>query len=423
MAEIKTSPGDYVKLRLAKKEIEGTFLESYDKDIVLLKLKSGYNIGISKENILDSKIIRKFKEKEDDFKIPSAKGKPSIGLVVTGGTIASKLDPRTGGVRALTDIKEFARLYPILFEKCDVRLEVPFMAMSEDMNSEHWKKIAGIVKDMLNDKEIVGVIITHGSDTLHYTSAALSFFLRDLNKPVVLTFSQRSVDRASSDAELNMQCAAQFALSDCAEVVIVGHASTNDDFCYALSGTKVRKMHTSRRDTFKPINVKPIAKIFPGGEVEFLSNRKPRNKEKVKLDDKFNDKVALVKFYPGQNPEIFDYYTDKGYKGLVIEMTGLGHVTVGGKYSFIPKIKKLVKEGILIFGVAQTLYGSLNLKVYSNQREIEKAGLIGLKDILPETAFVKLGWVLGHREWRSKEKVKEKMLENVSGEFNELLTE
>ena len=416
-------PGDYVKLRLAKKEIEGTFLESYDKSIVLLKLKSGYNIGISKENILDGKIVRKFKEKTEDFKISSRKGKPKIGLVVTGGTIASKLDPRTGGVRALTDIKEFARLYPILFEKCDVRLEVPFMAMSEDMNSEHWKKIAGIVKDMLNDKEIEGVIITHGSDTLHYTSAALSFFLRDLNKPVVLTFSQRSVDRASSDAELNMQCAAQFALSDCAEVVIVGHASTNDDFCYALSGTKVRKMHTSRRDTFKPINTKPIAKIFPGDEVEFLSNRKPRNKEKVKLDDKFNDKVALVKFYPGQNPEIFDYYMDKGYKGLVIEMTGLGHVTVGGKYSFIPKIKKLVKEGILIFGVAQTLYGSLNLKVYSNQREIEKSGLIGLKDILPETAFVKLGWVLGHREWRSKEKVKEKMLENVSGEFNELLTE
>ncbi len=409
--------GDYVSLKLARKAVKGIVLESYDNKVVLVKLDSGYNIGIPRENILNSKVIRKFKEEKKESMKLNKQGKPKIGLIVTGGTIASKLDARTGGVTALTEVNEFAKHYPGLFEKCNVELSIPFTAMSEDMNSDHWKKLAKVVKGMLDDKEIKGIIITHGSDTLHYTSSALSFMLKNLGKPVVLTFSQRSIDRASSDAELNLQCAANFALSDCAEVVIVGHANVDDGYCNALRGTKVRKMHTSRRDTFHSINEKPIARVWPD-KIEFISEYKARNNGEVELDDKFNGKVALVKFYPGQDVGILDYYLEKGYKGLIIEMTGLGHVAVHGK-SWIPGIKKLVKSGILVFGTAQALHGSLNLNVYSNQREIVKAGLVGLKDMLSETAFVKLGWVLGHRNWN----VKEKMLENVAGEFNEVLNE
>ncbi len=421
MVELKISSGDYIKLGLAKREVEGRVLESHDSEIVLLKLKSGYNIGISKDSIARYKVIRRFKESSDDFKIPKGKGKPSIGLVVTGGTIASKLDSKTGGVKPITEIKDFAKTYHTLFDKVNIKkMEVPFVELSENMSSEHWIKIAEKVKEMLDDKEIQGVIVTHGSDTLHYTSAALSFFLRDLNKPVVLTFSQRSVDRASSDAEMNLNCAVEMALSDCAEVMIVGHASTNDDFCYALPGTKVRKMHTSRRDTFKAINDSPIAKI-QNDKVEFLSEYRPRNKERTDLDAKFSDRVALVKFYPGQKPDILDFYKEK-YKGIVVEMTGLGHVASGDvKNSWLSKIKKLTKEGFVICGVPQTINGRVNSKVYSSGRALEKAGVIYLEDMLSETAFVKLGWVLGHRNW--KEKVREKMLENFSGEFNELLNE
>ena len=420
MVELKISPGDYVKLGLANREVEGRVLESHDGEIVLLKLKSGYNIGISKESIARYKVIRRFKEKAEDFKIPTGKGKPSIGLVVTGGTIASKLDSQTGGVKPITDIKDFAKVYHTLFDKVNIKkLEVPFIELSENMSSAHWIKIAEKVKEMLDDKEIQGVIVTHGSDTLHYTSSALSFFLRDLNKPVVLTFSQRSVDRASSDAEMNLNCAVEMVLSDCAEVMIVGHASTNDNFCYALPGTKVRKMHTSRRATFKAINDSPIAKI-QNGKIEFFSEYRPRNKGRTDLDAKFSDKVALVKFYPGQKPDILDFYK-RNYKGIVVEMTGLGHVAAGDvKNSWLSKIKKLTKEGFVICAAPQTVYGRLNPKVYSSGRDLEKAGIIYLEDMLSETAFVKLGWVLGHRNW--KDKVKEKMLENFSGEFNELLT-
>ncbi len=419
MVEFTFNAGDYVKFRLALREVEGRVLETSEHGIVLLKLKSGYNIGIPKENILDFKILRKFKEEKEKIELLETKGLPSVGMIVTGGTIASKLDPKTGGVKHLTDVSEFAKFYPEMFKIVNVKkIEIPFMVASESMTSEHWIKIAEIAEKMLNDKEISGVIITHGTDFLHYTSAALSFFLRNLNKPVVLTYSQRSIDRASSDANLNLQCAARMAVSDCAEVVLVGHASVNDDFCYAMSGTKVRKMHSSRRDAFKVINSKAIAKVFPGG-VEFLREHRPRNSEKVELDKEFSDKIALVKFYPGQDASVLDFYALK-YKGIVIEGSGLGHLPVSeAKENWIPKLKKHIKNGFIVCMTSQTLYGRVDPLVYSNGRELLDAGVIFLEDMLPETAFVKLGWVLGH--YGQKKNVKEKMLENLEGEINENL--
>ncbi len=419
--EVNFEPGDYVKLRLALNEIEGRVLESPDGSIVLLKLNSGYNIGINKENILSSRVLRKFQEEKEEFELPRTKGLPSIGLIITGGTIASKLDPKTGGVKHLASVGEFAQFYPEIFKIANLKkIEIPFMVASESMTSEHWIKIAEKVKEMLDDSEISGVIVTHGTDFLGYTAAALSFFLQDLNKPVVLTYSQRSIDRASSDANLNLQCAARMAISDAAEVMIVGHASTNDDFCYALRGTKAKKLHSSRRDAFKPVNTEPIAKVY-SDKIEFLSQYRPRNNEKVELDVNFSDKVALVKFYHGQDADILDYYALK-YKGIIVEAAGLGHLPVSETgHNWIPKLKKHIKNGFVVCAAAQTIFGRLDPLVYSNGRELIDAGVIFLEDMLAETALVKLGSVLGHYGW--KKDIKEKMLENFAGEISERLTE
>ncbi len=422
MTEINAKPGDLVKLKLAREELECTLLESYDSSVILVKLKSGYNIGIPRENVYGIEVLKRASEKKEKKKIVEKKGLPTIGMIVTGGTIASKLDARTGAVNALTSTEEFAQYYPGLFSMANVKIDVPFMKLSENMSSEDWIVLSESVKKMLDDKDVEGVIVTHGTDTLHYTSAALSFFLRNLNKPVVLTFAQRSIDRASSDADLNLRCAARFALSDCAEVVIVGHANMDDEYCYALRGTKTRKMHTSRRDAFKSVNCEPIARVW-SDRVEFLSSFRARHEKDCELDAVFNDKVALLTFYPGQSPDIIDYYRMHGYKGIVIEVLGLGHVSFGTANSWEGAIKKAVREGMIICGAAQTIYGGLNAKVYSSGRELEKTGMIFLNDMLSETAFVKLGWLLGHRGWKMPDKAKEKMLENVAGEFNELLTE
>lgn len=423
----KPQAGDKVRIKLLKKEYEGRLLESPkdERGIILLKLESGYNIGLKRKKVNSIELIEKGKKETPDLEIEkpkSVKDKPQIAMIITGGTIASRLDPKTGGVDPLTEPEDLFRYYPEMFDIVNVvRVERPFLKASEDMDYKDWKKLARVTKKLLNENNIKGVIITHGTDFLHYTAAALSFMLRDLNKPVVLTYSQRSIDRASSDANLNLQCSAIAAISNIAEVMLVGHETTEDTYCLAIPGTKARKMHTSRRDAFKSINGKPFAKISPK-EMIMLGDYKMRKKGKVKLDSKFEDRVALVKIYPGQDPDILDYYQKKKYKGLVLEVSGLGHVPVKSRKGWIKKLKSLQKKGMVICATAQTIYGRLDPYVYSNGREILDTGVIYLKDMLSETALVKLGWVLGHKNWgKDKAVVREKMLENISKEFSDRL--
>ncbi|MCK4647748.1 Glu-tRNA(Gln) amidotransferase subunit GatD, partial [Candidatus Pacearchaeota archaeon] len=409
-------------------------------------LDSGYNIGFNKKDILEIKIVKKDDAESTPLGVPpiaELRGKPNIAMIITGGTIAARLNPRKGGVDWLTSPEELFRFYPGVFEKVNiVKVEVPFTKGSEDMDFKDWQKIARTTKKLLDDNNIKGVIITHGTDFLHYTSAALSFFLRTLSKPVVLTYSQRSIDRASSDANLNLQCAALAAVSDIAEVMLVGHASSSDDYCYAMPGTKVRKLHTSKRDAFKVVNGKPFAKIFPN-QINILSghnlrgsgskrlahppqaNANKSKKNKLTLDAKFEEKVALIKVYPGQNPDILDYYVKKKYKGIVLELSGLGHApTKRARKQWTKKLKEIQDKGIVVCAAAQCIYGRLDPLVYSNGREILDTGVIYLEDMLAETALVKLGWVLGHKDWvKDKEIVKEKMLHNFAHEFNDRLEE
>ena len=416
MVDVDYKPGDVLRFRLALEEMEGTVLESPDNEIVLIKLSSGYNIGLKKENILGYEIIKKYSTQQKHVEIKQKEGLPKIGLIITGGTIASKASQATGGVKPITDVNEFLSFYPELLNMVNIKsLEIPFKMFSENMSSEHWIKLAQTIKPMLDDKEIEGVIVSHGTDTLHYTAAALSFFINGINKPVVLTYSQRSIDRASSDANLNLQCAARAALSDAAEVMLVGHASINDDYCFALRGTKVKKMHSSRRDAFKPINTGPLAKVWPN-RIEFMQKYKKKDVNSMsEIDTAYTDKVALIKYYPGQSPDILDFYALK-YKGVVIEGTGLGHVQGNeGLQSWIPIIKKHIRSGLVVCITSQTTFGRVDPYVYSTARDMLDAGCIFLEDMLPETALVKLGFVLGHYGW--KKYVKEKMLENLSGEF------
>jgi len=422
-------PGDKVEIHLSKIIYEGTLLESpeTEKGIVLLKLDSGYNIGFNKKDVLKIEVVKTFKDVEKESNPPKKDSKkPDIAMIITGGTIAARLNPKKGGVDWLTDPGSLFKFYPEIFEKVNVsKVEIPFMKASEDMDYKDWQKIAKTAEKLLNEPNIKGLIITHGTDFLHYTSAALSFMLRNLGKPVVLTYSQRSIDRASSDANLNLQCSALAAISDIAEVMLVGHGTSNDDFCYALPGAKVRKLHSSMRDAFKVVNGEPFAKISmdSGGKVEILSKHNPRSNGKVKADAKFEEKIAVVKFYPGQDPAILDYYLKNKYKGIIIEMGALGHVaTMRSRQGWTKKLKELISKGVTICATPQTIYGALDPWVYSNGREIMNTGVIYLKDMLAEAAFVKLGWVLGHEGWaKSKEKIKEKMLENISGEFSERL--
>ena len=421
LKEKSVSPGDKVSLQTKERTWRGIILESYTSEIILLKLESGYNIGIREREILNLEVLEKFKETEKKkSSFEKKQNLKNVAIIITGGTISSRLDPKTGGVIP-TDAEEILNIAPEIKDIANiVKLEKPFMKFSENMSFLDWKKLAEKTEELLNDKEIDGIIISHGTDFLHYTASALSFMLGKLNKPVALTYSQRSIDRGSTDAHLNLLCAAKYAVSDIAEVAIVGHKDLNDEFCLAMPGTKTRKLHTSRRDAFKIVNSEPIAEISKK-QFNILREFNARNKNQVKANIQYTDKVALVQIYPGQDPSILDYYEQQGYKGIILQVAGIGQVP--GKASvnnWLPKIKKSIDKGLVICATPQTIFGRLNPNVYENGRELEKTGILFLKDMLPETAFVKLSWLLGQKSLLKKpEQVKQKMLENLAGEFSE----
>ncbi len=418
MEKQKFDSGDFVEISLSKEKYRGTYLESPESGLILLKLENGYNIGFNKKDILKINKIKNFKEeKKLDLNFTENLDKPGIVLIVTGGTISSRLNPGKGGVDFVESPEDLFLYYPEIFNLVNVKkIEVPFMKGSENLDFKDWQKIAKVCGNYLNDSSISGIIILHGTDSLHFTSAALSFFIRDLNKPVVLTYSQRSTDRASSDARLNLECAAKVATSNIAEVVVVGHANSEDYFCLGIPGTKVRKLHSSKRDAFKPVNRKAFLEISRDS-IKKISDYKLIDKNRKSfLDFKFEEKIGLIKFYPGQDPKILDYYVKNGYKGLIIEMLGLGQIaTSGSRNSWIKKLKEIQKKGIFVCATSQTIFGRTNPYVYVTGRELVDSGVLYLEDMLSETALVKLGWVLGHKDWD----IRKKMLENFSWEIND----
>ncbi len=434
MEKFKVKVGDYVEIRWRNTTLTGYIMpriEAGEQETLIIKLDNGYNVGLKE---VDS--VKKIGKRIEFGKIPSVKVKkepslPTASFISTGGTIGTHVDYKTGGVYMCRTPEEIIATTPALTKYISLRsILSPFTIASEDLNYTHWQKLAKeIAKELNGGAE--GVIVTHGTDTMHYTSAALSFMLRDLCKPVALVGAQRSPDRSSFDGSLNLICAAHYITSDIAEVATVMHGSSNDDYCYAIRGTKSRKMHTSRRDAFKAINEPPLARIRANGAIEKLNtNVKTRGEGIVRVETAFEPKVGILKFYPSADPTLLDYLVQKKYKGIVIEGTALGHVSTGKsgskssalakKLSWLPRIEKAVKKGVIIAITSQSIYGRTNSNVYRNLRLLKNAGAIHCEDMLTETAYVKLGWLLGQK--LEREEVKKKMLENIAGEINPRIT-
>jgi len=380
----------------------------YDDDILLLKLKSGYNIGIKKDKIKSIEVIKKY-----DAHIPSSKkveynsNLPTVCIISSGGTISSKVDYTTGGVVAKYGADDLIAMCPELSHIANITT-VPLMSkMSEDFTSDDWKSFATEIKKQLDDEKISGVVFTQGTDTMHFTTAILSFMLQDLNKPVIVTGAQRSVDRGSSDAFMNLVCAVNAAANfEGAGVFLCMHATSNDDYCFLHLGTKVRKMHTLRRDAFRSINAKPVAKVYPENDKidilsdKYISRSESSDSEDIeKIEPKllpyFENKTALIYVHPNIDVDILDFYVNKKFKGIVIAATALGHVP----HLMIPKLKKMIESGVPVVISSQTLYGRVDPLVYTALRELSiDAGCIFAEDMMPEVSFVKLGWVLGKLE-------------------------
>ncbi len=399
-------------------------------DSLIIKLSNGYNTGIDFTKGTKIKPSKGKQEKKlKSAALPKYKpdpSKPTVSILSTGGTVASRIDYKTGGVTGLETPEEIVSAIPELQNIVNIKLRSVFQMMSEDMEPYHWMTLAKKIEDEI-EAGTDGIIITHGTDTMHYTSAVLSLMVQNSPIPILIVGSQRSSDRGSSDAAMNLLCAAQFiAKSDFSGIAICMHGSAEDKFCYVHQGVHVRKMHTSRRDAFKSIDVLPYAKAEADGTIEFLRSdyQKKDKKRKPHMVLRYDSNIALIKSYPGFNYKVLEFYEQQGVRGIVFEGTGLGHLPIRGDLDDYTKhhkllydtLARLIKKGIIIGMTSQCAYGKVNLNVYSNLRLLKDIGVLELR-MTPETALVKLGWSLGHT--KNSEDAKKILLTNVVGEILE----
>ena len=361
-------------------------------DIVILKMKSGYNVGIRVDS--DSKITvieQPAPAVKKDAEVKEKKGLPTLVLIGTGGTIASYVDYRTGAVHPALSTSDMINAIPEIRDVANVRAKVLFSIFSENMDVAHWQELADCVAEEINNGAD-GVIIPHGTDTMGYTAAALSFMLGNVSKPVVLVGAQRSSDRPSSDASTNLMACARFCTQGKrAGVFVIMHDTQGDDSFAVHNGARVRKMHTSRRDAFKSINAEPVAHIDKDGKITFSCDGLPVSKEKVEAKTGMEKDVVLLQYFPGMDASVFESVIMNS-KGVVFSGSGLGHVNS----SLIPLVKKACDNGTVVVMTSQCLNGRTNMNVYNTGRDLISAGVISVLDMLPETAYVKLKWALAN---------------------------
>ena len=409
----KVDVGDLVKItsELTYSGILMPRYESGDESHIVLKLKSGYNIGIEFEKIEKlEKTGERESNNENSQTIEKNEELPKILLLSTGGTIASKVDYRTGAVTPALSAAELYEAIPEIAKIANVDAEVLFSEYSENLQPEHWLEIAKKL-DSIVDSDYVGVIIAHGTDTMHYSSAFLSFALSGFKKPITLVGSQRSSDRPSSDAALNLISATKFLVNTKSKgVFVVMHQNESDDAVACHLGTRVRKNHTSKRSAFQTVGSEPAFVVYENKILENMKNSFFSENEynpRINLDTK----VALIKYHPGFNPEIIESLIKLEYRGIIFEGTGLGHV---GRTMY-DSIKKAKESGIFLGMTSQCIDGRVSMTVYESGRDLLDMGIIPLENMIPEVALVKAMWVLGNSN--SDDEIKNMMLENYSSEF------
>jgi len=408
-SSVQTTRGDFRGIVLPRSVND-------DDQHIVLKLATGYNVGVAVETIQH---MEECGYKEAHYKIPerefpTSPEKRNVKLLGTGGTIASRLDYRTGAVIPAFSPGELYGAVPELADICNLTTEKLFAVFSENMGPEQYKVLAQAIGDEIR-RGIDGIVIGHGTDTMHHTAAALSFMVQNPPVPIVMVGSQRSSDRPSSDAALNLIHATTTAAeSDIAEVMVCMFGPTSDEYGLLHRGTRVRKMHSSYRSTFRTIGDIPIAMVRRG-EITPLRqdyNRR-RNDRQVEIANVFEERVTLLYYYPNMHPDIIEAMIDLGYKGIVIAGTGLGHVNK----PIYPAIRRAVEKGVHIYMTVQTLWGYVHMFVYDTGRDLMTLGIVPAENMLPEVAYIKLGWVLGQTQ--DPARVRELMLTPIAGEITE----
>ena len=420
LKQIDASIGDMIEITKNGENYIGGLMprsESGDDQHIVIKIKSGYNIGVKIDST--TKIAKIGAGAKPSFvKPPSPEHNEELSkvdIISTGGTIASRVDYRTGAVQPALSAADLYSSIPELSDIANINAHILYSELSENISAHHWIGIAEKISEAIKSGTD-GIVICHGTDTMSYSAAALSFALKNLPVPVILVGSQRSSDRPSSDAATNLMAAVAIASkAPFAEVTVAMHEKSSDDDIQVHKGTKVRKCHTSGRFAFKSINASPIATYnIQNSSLKMNWNQyqKRDSSKTLNLAAKFNENVLLLKSYPGMKSELIEWAIEK-YSGIVIEGTGLGHVSS----NLLDSIKSGIEKGVLFCMTSQCIWGRINMNVYTTGRDLLRIGVLPLEDMLPETALVKMMWALGQTS--KLEDAKKIMITNVAGEISQ----
>ncbi len=386
--------------------------------VIQLKLPSGYNVGLAltpgdRIGVVGRVRRSRSRAARGGGTVPEPSSPraavPRVDLLTTGGTIASRVDYRTGGVKPVHDERELLSFFPALDAEGPIRVRAVFERFSEDIGLADWTALAQTVGESFVGGAR-GVVIAHGTDTLAFTAAALSFLVENPPGPVVLVGAQRSPDRPSSDGFTNLPAAIRLARSgDLGEVVVVMHDGLSDSRFAIHRGTRVRKMHSSRRDAFQSRNSPPLGFVEGDRIVLGPEARRPAAAA-LRVETRLDPRGGLLHSYPGMTAQQLRGFA-RGLRGIVLAGTGLGHIA----NLHVRWLRRAIANGLVVGMTTQCLAGEVDPYVYSTGRELLRAGVTFLGDLLPETAYVKLLWALGQSEDSSR--VRELLLQDRVGEF------
>ena len=413
--------GSNVRIRVStlvgERDFEGTVLPPAGEGLTTLKLVNGYNLSYPREDVLDIEFLGDAGEGvvQKDSQFEEDESLPEILLIHTGGTIASKVDYDTGAVTAKFEPNELLSSIPELGSIARIRVHMIGNMWSDDLRPRHWNRMIAASHEAFRDG-YAGVVVTHGTDTMHISSAAMSYaWSGDGGRPpgrIAFTGSQRSPDRGSSDAAENLISAVYWAAHG-PEVtgyrdsaVVVMHDGGSDGRCAVLPGCASRKSHSSKRGAFRSVNQEPVAYVALGADGPRIEDDRSVVSEREVADGPilFDEGCSIHELVAGPHlsPGLLEAVIETAPDAMVIRGTGLGHIPILDPLGDSPEnggvadaLSAAVEKGIPVIVTAEAVHGPVNMNVYAKGRNQRSIGLIGHGSMCPPgSAVVKLHYLL-----------------------------